>query len=114
MTRISASDHIMILLRQKLERSANLKKGRKAGAADRASKDNSSSVQRVRALAQMETLDQRDIERAMIQGMLVEELGEAVVNDPRFQQLVSRVVGILSEDDSAKALLDAARRELSE
>lgn len=114
MTRISASDHIMILLRQKLERAAALKKGGKAQKVGGAANEDGSNIHRIRALAQMESLSDEDIERSMIQGLLIEELGEGLVNDPKFQQLVSRVAELLASDDAGRALLNAARRDLQE
>lgn len=114
MTRISASDHIVILLRQKLERAATLKKGDKARKVAGAAPEDGSNIHRVRALAQMASLSDEDIERSMIQGLLVEELGEALVNDPKFQQIVSRIVELLGNDEAAKALLAAARQDLQE
>jgi len=104
----------MILLRQKLERAAELKKGQKAKSVGSTARDDPSSIQRIRALAQMDTLSDEDLERSMIQGLLVEELGEALVNDPKFQQLVSRITEMLATDDAAKALLAAARQELKD
>lgn len=114
MTRISASDHIVILLRQKLERAATLKKGDKARKVAGAGQEDGSNIHRVRALAQMASLSDEDIERSMIQGLLVEELGEALVNDPKFQQIVSRIVELLGNDEAAKALLAAARQDLQD
>jgi hypothetical protein len=114
MTRISSSDHIMILLRQKLERAAELKKGQKARAVGGTARDDPSNIQRIRALAQLDTLSDEDVERSMIQGLLVEELGEALVNDPKFQQLVSRITEMLTHDEAGKALLAAARQELKD
>lgn len=114
MTRISASDHIVILLRQKLERAATLKKGDKARQVAGAGQEDGSNIHRVRALAQMASLSDEDIERSMIQGLLVEELGEALANDPKFQQIVSRIVELLGSDEAAKALLAAARHDLQE
>lgn len=114
MTRISASDHIMILLRQKLERAATLKKGGKPQKVGGKTADDGSNIHRVRALAQMDALSDEDVERSMIQGLLIEEFGEGLVNDPKFQQLVSRVVDLLANDDAGKALLGAARRDLQE
>lgn len=114
MTRISASDHIIILLRQKLERAAALKKGGKSQKSGELAGKDGSNIHRVRALAQMEALGDEDIDRSLVQGLLLEEFGEALVNDPKFQQLVSRIVDLLANDDAGKALLGAARRDLRE
>lgn len=114
MTRISSSDHIMVLLRQKLERAAELKKGQKTKSVDGPARDDPSGIQRIRALAQIETLSDEDVERSIIQGLLVEELGEALVNDPKFQQMVSRITEMLANDEAARSLLTAARHELKD
>lgn len=114
MTRISASDHIMILLRQKLERAAALKKGGKTQKVTGSAREDGSNIHRVRALAQMASLSDEDIERSMIQGLLIEELGEGLVNDPKFQLIVSRIVELLASDEAGKRLLGAARRDLQE
>lgn len=104
----------MILLRQKLERAAELKRGQKSRSVTNASRSDPSSVLRIRALAQIDGLSDEDIERSIIQGLLVEELGEALVNDPKFQQLVSRITELLVADVAAKSLLAAARQELTD
>lgn len=111
MTRVTASDQIIFLLRAKLEHAAALKKRDKAGRVRSTPRD-PPSVERIRALAQVDTLSDEDFGRSMIQGLLVEAFGEAMVNDPKFQQIVTRVAMLLSDDDEGRELLAAARRDL--
>jgi hypothetical protein len=113
MTRISASDQILLLLRAKLERSAALKKRQKAGSSKEAASQEAAGLQRIRALAQIEDLSDEDFGRSMVQSLLVQEFGEAMVNDPRFQRIVTRIADMLSSDEEARSLVAAARRDLA-
>lgn len=113
MTRISASDQILTLLRARLERNAALKKGRKAGPVAGTDRGEASNLQRIRALAQIGDLSDEDFNRSLLQGLLIQQFGEAMANDPRFQDVVTRITEILDSDTEGRSILAAARRELA-
>ena len=112
MTRVTNSDQILILLRQQLQRMSGRSQTRKAARTDGNRGSEQSGVARLRALAQLDDLTSDDFERALIQGLLIEEFGEGFVNDPRFQKLVDQVLGIIASDQQSRKLLQGAKREL--
>lgn len=113
MTRISASDQILALLRARLEHMAALKKRRKAGPVGETDPGEASNLQRIRALARIDDLSDEDFNRSLLQGLLIQQFGEAMANDPRFQDMVTRITEILDGDTEGRLILAAARRELA-
>lgn len=110
MTRITNADHVLILLRNHLERTDKGRSKRRKGAETRPVQ--SSPLERVERLAASDGLSELEIRRALISGLLAEEFGEDVINDPHFQQIVDDVVAILQRDPKAEALLQAACKHL--
>ena len=112
MTRITNADHVLLLLRNHLGRTD--KGRRKRRQADRAEQRpvQSSPLERVERLAAADELSELEIRRALIAGLLAEEFGENVINDPHFQQIVDDVVTILQRDTNSEALLQAACKGL--
>jgi len=66
----------------------------------------------VQALAAINDLDDHQLKRALIQNILVEQLGEGLLNDARFQQVVDRVTDTISGDAEAARLLSRLASEL--
>jgi len=101
---ISNADRLAILLRQKLlERS----KAGRAGRPDskEAAHTMPAGASGVRALAGVEGVDERQLRRAFVQTLLADQLGQSLINDPQFQQIVSRVTDTIEEDPDASRLL---------
>jgi hypothetical protein len=101
---ISNADRLVILLRQKLRERA------KAGAAVRPGKAAEQGVAApsptgIQALAAIEGSDERPLRRALIQNLLADQLGPALLNDAQFQQIVSRVTEAIEDDPGAARLL---------
>ena len=111
MTRVSNTDQVLLLLRQQLQRMSG-KPGAKRAAKTESGKAPQQAISRLKALAQLEDLNSDDFERTLIQGLLIDEFGEGIVNDPRFQKLVEKVLAIISSDQQTRQLLMGAKREL--
>lgn len=111
MTSISNVDQVMLLLRQRLRSlSDNKNVVRKSKiAAERSEK---SSVKRVKALVMLKEMPEKDFERTFIQGLLTDEFGEAMINDPKFQEIVDRVLNVIHSDQKSSALLKEASNQL--
>lgn len=109
---ISNADRLLLLLRQKLlDRSkAASSSGRVAGPAAR--RPPSAGLGSVQALAGIEGLDERQFRRALIQVLLADQLGEGLINEAEFQQVVERVTEAIGEDRVAAGLLDRAVGDL--
>ena len=100
---ISSADRLVILLRQKLlERSKASARGERMSKREEAAAD---PVSAVRALAGLEAADDNALRRALIQDLLADQLGNDLLNDAQFQQVVSRVAESIEADDEGARLL---------
>lgn len=107
---ISNSDRLVLLLRHKLEERT---KAASAGrAAAKSATDTPVSPLGVRELAAIDWTDERPLRRAIIQHLLADQLGPALINDAQFQQIVSRVSDAIEEDAQASNLLTEVISEL--
>ncbi|MGC1468448.1 MAG: hypothetical protein WA793_03630 [Sphingorhabdus sp.] len=102
----------MLLLQQQLQRVTSRKETRRAGKVDSNRSSQLTTIGRLKALAQLKELSNEEFERTLIQGLLIDEFGEAIVNDPRFQKMVDKVLAIISSDLKTRQLLLGAKREL--
>jgi hypothetical protein len=105
---ISNVDRLVLLLRQRLE--ARAKKG--ASTAGPSVQQPNTPMDGVQALAGVDGVDDRQLGRALIQSVLVEQFGQAVMNDAKFQQVVDRVTETLEEDPGGSGLLGRLVAEL--
>ena len=107
MTRITQSDQIVLLLRQQLQRVA----GRKdASRAERTGKParREKAGNRVEALAALHDLPQEDVGRALRRMLLVDEMGEAIGSDPKFQSVIDKVHRLIKSDPETNQLIGKA------
>ncbi len=58
------------------------------------------------ALARFGELDDRQLKRMIIQQLLADQFRPTLVNDARFQQVVSRVTEAVDEEPASAALLN--------
>lgn len=108
MTRVGNVEQVLLLLRERLQRRTGgerLARGAASGAAGTASPR---PIERARALAALESLPEEEVRRVMIRGLLAEELGEAVTNDPGFQHIVDEVVRIIVDMPGGTELIGRA------
>jgi hypothetical protein len=111
MTRITASDQVLMLLREQLQRISRDRAGR-AGRAGTAARADGAPVARLRALAGREGLNDEEFRRTFVRALLAEQLGERVALDPGFQSIADDVYRIVSEDEDARALIGRALEQL--
>ncbi len=100
---ISNADRLVLLLRRKLQERA--KAGAGANALARSGVQAPAEPSGLHALAAVEGADERLLRRALIQNLLADQLGPALLNDAQFQQIVSRVTQAIEEDDATSRLL---------
>jgi hypothetical protein len=109
---ISGTDRLLALLRQKLEeRSRSGTATRSAGRSSQ--KESHAEPVGVQALAAIEGHDERQLRRAVVQQLLAEHFGPALINDANFQQIVSRVADAIEEEVSTGALLSRLIADLN-
>ena len=106
MTRVTGTEHVLLLLRERITRDGRVRPegppvADAGGAAGR-------PLERLRAMAGLEALDERERRRAVIHGLLVEEMGEGVANDPGFRAVLDEVVRIIAASPGGAELIDRA------
>ena len=109
MTRIGNVDHVLMLLQQQLQKLNSTDKRQQVRRTDTSSKAQSTtSMQRVASLSAKNSLSDEQIERALLRALLVDELGEAMGEDYRFDRVVSEVYRIICDDEKTRKLLQDA------
>lgn len=106
---ISNVDRLVLLLRLRLqERDPSRRPNRGA----RKAEARAGGVAAAQALAAAEEIDDRQLRRALIQGLLSDHFGQRLVNEAKFQRMVDRVVAAIETDEVGKALMDRVTDEL--
>lgn len=108
---ISNVDRLVLLLRQRLQDRDRLRAGRPAERRP-TQKSDPNALTAAQALAAAEDIDERQLRRALIQGLLADQFGERMLNEPRFQQVVDRVTAAIEADEGGRALLERISGEL--
>lgn len=67
-----------------------------------------SAIDRVQTIFSDDELSDDVIHRTLVSGILTEEFGSKVANDPAFQNMVDKIVGELKLSEKAMSLLDQA------
>jgi hypothetical protein len=109
MTVVTPVEGLVALLRQRLMADAKGRSILKAGQPRNTEHQAGSLVQ---ALAEIEGFDERRLRRALIQDLLTDHFGKALVNDARFQQVVDRVTATLDEDAEGARLMSRVIADL--
>lgn len=105
MTRINNVDHVLLLLRERLQRLDGKSKSRTEGAASTARPDAGTPRSLSDALDRIRALDPDEAGRSLVMAVLTERLGEEMVNDASFQIVVAKVNDILAVDPQLSDLL---------
>lgn len=114
MPRIGNVDQVLLLLREQLQRTGKRSATDRKSASGRADKVAARPLDRVRAIATLDSLNEDEVRRAMVRGILTEEFGESVGNDAAFHEIVERVVRIIGETAGGPELIDRAIAQLKE
>jgi hypothetical protein len=110
MTRISQADHVLLLLREQLQKIGRSRKERTGrGAPVRGSTPR--PIARLQAMG--DALEEgEEFRRTLVRAILTEEMGEAMANDPSFQAVVDNVYRMISATPDGQELIDRAGRQL--
>lgn len=106
---VSNVDRLVLLLRQRLQERDRTRGVSRSGTRRAPAP---TGLDAARALAAIDGVDERQLRRSLIQGLLSDQFGTAMINDARFQQVVDRVTDALESDETGRALLDRISREL--
>jgi hypothetical protein len=112
MTRIGNSDQILRLLREQLKRADKTSGARKKDAAGRTDALRERPLDRVRQLTGAETLSDQDVRRAIVRGLLTEQFGDAITNDPAFLTVAADVARMIDATPEGRGLIDRALASL--
>lgn len=107
---ISKTDRLIALLRQRLKERA--RPDNSPGSGPR--RDDAAPLAGLAALPALRGLDRDQLRRTCIQALLGDQFGPELINEPHFQQIVTRVTEALSSDARSAALLDRVVGELQE
>jgi hypothetical protein len=110
-TRITHADQVLLLLRSHLERSDRARRKR-ADNQSQSKAERRSAIDRAHDIATSATLAEGEIERVLLSGLLEEEFGPRLVNDPGFQDVIDKVRSAISQDPASQELLRQAVRQL--
>ncbi|WP_448661544.1 hypothetical protein ACG3SL_12850 [Sphingomonas sp. CJ20] len=114
MTSIGNVDQVLLLLREQLQRTGRNRGASRRGRTAASGASSARPLDRVRALAALDTLDEEELRRAMVRGLLAEQFGEAVANDPALIAIVDQVSRIIGETLEGRQLMDRALAHLKE
>jgi hypothetical protein len=110
LTRITTTDQVLLLLRAQLERLRKARGQEKAASASR--QQTQSPIERLKAIVSAEALGPQLVDRALITSLLIEEFGDEIANDPRFQRLSEEVHRLIAESDAGRDLIRDAAAQL--
>lgn len=102
---ITAVDRLVLMLRQRLQARERIRGAARSGTGA------SKATKGLQALDISEIKDSA-LERAIIQNLLVDHFGQGMMNDARFQQMVSRVTQTIINDPNGRVLMDQVTREV--
>jgi len=111
MTRIDNNQQLLALFQKQLGNLAKTKRKtiQKSGGKNRAG---TNGVNAITQLVLNPDLEESDIHRALVQGLLADAFGNSIMNDARFQEIVTRTTKIIRSDKETYALLEQAVDEL--
>lgn len=109
MTRISNSDHVMVLLREQLQKLGRTRR-ESAGSAAEVRRSTPRPIARLQAMASFE--EGEEFRRTLVRAILTEEMGEAMANDPAFLAVVDDVYRMISASPDGQELMDRAGQQL--
>lgn len=112
MTRITNTEHILLLLRAHLQRSQKARR-KSVDQKTQLSASQRDPLVRIQELVRHGSLPQEDVQRAVIQGLLLNEIGDKLSNEAKFQTLIDDVFGLIRRDQAMVELLNRAIRELT-
>lgn len=106
MDKITEAHRLAALLRSRLEeRRKSVGSSKAASPADGRQRSAEAKTSGVRAMAALGSTSDRALRRAVIQDMLAERLGNSLLNDAQFQQIVARVTDAIDADPVSSQLL---------
>lgn len=114
MTRIGNLDQVLLLIREQLQRTARARTASAKARPGQAETLSARPLDRVRALAALDTLEEEELRRVIVRGLLAERFGDAVGNEPALIAIVEEVSRIIGETPEGRELMDRALAQLKD
>lgn len=108
MTRVTSSEHVLLLLREQLQR-LDRTRGGHPGRTGGSGKPTPAPMARLQSLGEV---TDKEFKRTLVRALLAERMGEGVANDPAFQTMIDDVYRIITDSEDGRALIDRAARRL--
>ena len=109
---VSNANRIAMMLRQRLEERSRAGAAARSGRKQAKGSDDVAGRSGVRGSEAIEALDDRKLKRVVIEQILVDQFGPALVNDASFQQLVDQVTEAIESDADGALTLSKALAEV--
>lgn len=104
---VSNADRFVAALRQKLAERSQVRQAKSPrGEAPGVERTKLDAVKSVTSGAARAGLDSRKLRRAIVEQLLADKFGVKLVNEARFQEVVSQVTEIMEDDPEIGALLN--------
>ena len=108
MDALSNVDRLVLLLRQRLEQRNRTGSVGTSGRISRVAPDSVISTEGLTGDLALAGAADDQLQRALVEQLLTDQFGAALVNDVRFQQVVDRVAHLLADDADMRDVLDTA------
>jgi hypothetical protein len=109
---VSNANRLAMLLRQRLDERSRAGPAARAGRKEAKGTGDVAGRDAMRGADAVEALDDRKLKRVMIEHILVDQFGPALVNDASFQQLVDQVTEAIEADKNGALTLSQALAEV--
>jgi hypothetical protein len=102
---VSNANRIAMLLRQRLQERAKGGAAARSGRKEAGPADGTAGKSAVRGAGAIGALDDRKLKRALIENILADQLGNGLINEAQFQQVVDQVTETIEADADGGPLL---------
>ena len=109
---VSNANRIAMMLRARLQERAKSGAAERGGHRDAPVTADAPKKGPVPGADAIGSLDDRRLKRALIENILADQLGPALINDARFQQVVDQVADAIDADSDGAALLSRTIADL--
>jgi hypothetical protein len=101
---VSNANRIAMMLRARLQERAKAQGAGRAGRSERLGAAEAGTKGAVHSPEAIEGLDDRRLKRAVIEDILTDQFGTALLNDARFQQVIDQVTEAIEADPEGAAI----------
>jgi hypothetical protein len=109
---VSNANRIAMMLRARLQERAKAQGAGRAARGERQGAREAATKGAVRSAEAIEGLDDRRLKRALVEDILTDQFGTALLNDARFQQVIDQVTDAIQADPEGAGIFSRVVEEL--